>query len=246
MRTQQQRLLVQLLSQQSDFRPCEFHESQRTRNPETLRVNRRLDRESQRRGHRQRRECCNLSAALEVSFSKCYRCGARLENRTCMRAPAYTVVPGKGICSIAAPDPMDCNRKPAFKQSCVTSRRDFPPKSGTTISPKSASEPKEPGLKSATTYLGAKGFLDEALGFSIRSRFGFTSCFTVYCGAYDGASGGTDMYRKIGSATLLKIGAATSPPMCCPAGSSMTTMMATTGLEAGANPAKDATNFVLE
>ena len=54
------------------------------------------------------------------------------------------------------------------------------------------------------------------------------------------------MYRKIGSATFLNRGAATSPPMCCPTGSSITTMIATTGFEAGANPVKEATNLVLE
>src|SRR5207247_2104524 len=115
--------------------------SQKTGNPETLRVNRRLDRESRCRGHRQLRGHCNLSAGLQASFFKCYRCDARAENRTCTRAPARTLAPGGGICSIAAPEPVDCNRKPAFKHSSVTSRRDFPWKSGIVMSPKSPPSP---------------------------------------------------------------------------------------------------------
>src|SRR5438552_3666071 len=94
----------------------------------------------------------------------------------------------------------------------------------------SGSESIKRGLKPASTYLTT----------------GCLSSFILYCGAYDGTSGGTDIYRRIGSATFLNTGAATWPPVCRPTGSSIMTMIATTGFDAGANPVNDATNFVFE
>src|SRR5216110_1036988 len=102
-----------------------------------------------------------------------------------MRAPGRTFVPDGGICSTAAPEPIDCNRRPAFIDSSVTCRRDFPWKSGMMISPKAGAS--ERGLKPATTYF-AQGCSEHVVAaFRPRSAGGFGS-FTVYCGAYDGTS----------------------------------------------------------
>src|SRR5262245_47733212 len=103
-----------------------------------------------------------------------------------MRAPARRFVPGGGICSTAAPEPIDCSRKPAFNVSSVTCRRDLPLKSGTVMSPNCA----------PASSLVRDAFMRVPCDSGLRKGFGGAEglgCLTAYCGAYDGTSGGTDI-----------------------------------------------------
>src|SRR5215472_4178435 len=119
-----------------------------------------------------------FSSSLNVIFLVLlYYSDVRVENCTCTRAPARTLAPAGGICCTAAPEPIDCNRRPAFKLSSVTCRRDFPSKSGTVTSPNSQLSSVDPGLKFATMYLAAGRSMIG--GFTGRSG----SCLTLYWGA---------------------------------------------------------------